>query len=130
MPDRSIVLQIASFGIVGLIATITHIMIAWTASSALGTHFALSNLIGAIAGFVLSFFGNACVTFRTPQSLIRSAPRYFLLMIVSFILTSAIMAFVESHDLPLSLYALMVLCVVPPTSFLLAKLWVFAPGSR
>lgn len=121
--------QLVSFGAVGLVATLTHVAVAWVASSAAGMHYLLANLLGAIAAFSMSFLGNARLTFRTRQPIIHSGPRYLVITFVSYVLASATMAFVEAHDLPGYLYAAFVLCVVPPTTFMLARLWVFAPGN-
>lgn len=122
--------QIASFGAVGVAATLTHVATAWFAFAKLGSHYLIANLAGAFIAFFVSFLGNARLTFRTRQPLSHSGPRYVVLTGVSFALASGIMAFVESRDLPGHVYAALVLCVVPPTNFALARLWVFAPGGR
>lgn len=127
MHKRLMIYQLLSFGAVGIAATLIHVAIAWAAFATMDSHYLVANLLGASAAFFVSFLGNARMTFRSRQPFGQSAPRYLLVTIVSYVLASAIMAFVERHDLPGYIYAAMVLCVVPPTNFLLARLWVFAP---
>ena len=129
MLDVRLVRQLVSFGAVGLVATATHVAIAWTAAAVFGMHFLLANLLAAIAAFWISFRGNARMTFGTDRPVRESAPRYLVIAAMSYVFASAIMAFVQSHGLPGYIYAVSVLCVVPLGSFLLAKLWAFAPAN-
>lgn len=117
--------QLVSFGAVGIAATLTHVAVAWAMFAQAGQPVLVANLLGAFAAFFVSFLGHARFTFRTRRPLHRSAPRYAVLTMVSFGLTSAIMTFVESRALSGLVYAVAVLCVVPPTSFAIARLWVF-----
>lgn len=118
--------QLAFFGAVGVLATLTHVTIAWLAYASMGSHYLIANLLGASAAFFISFLGNARVTFRTSQPLPYAGLRYVVLTLASYALASGIMALVDSYDLPGYIYAVLVLCVVPPTTFVLARLWVFA----
>jgi putative flippase GtrA len=121
--------QLATFGAVGIAATLTHVTVAWAVFAGLGHPVLVANLVGAFAAFFVSFLGSARFTFRTRRPLHRSAPRYAVLTLVSFGLASAIMAFVESRALSGLVYAAAVLCVVPPTNFAIARLWVFPPDA-
>lgn len=118
--------QILSFGAVGLIATLTHVLIAGFAFSG-GLHPALANLFGALAAFCVSFIGNSSVTFRSRRSFASTAPRYAVLTAASFGITTALMLWTESQQLPLAAYATAAIVIIPPTTFVLARFWVFAP---
>jgi putative flippase GtrA len=119
--------QILSFGAVGIAATVTHIAAAWIAFEAGGLHPLIANLIGAITAFVVSFAGNAIATFQTERAVTNSAMRYFAISLLSYVMASAIMMLVEAQEWPTFVYAVMVLATIPPTTFLLAKFWAFAP---
>lgn len=114
-----------SFSKVGIAATLCHLTTCWLLINtfALAPH--LANLAGAGAAFSISFFGNAAFTFRTREYVRECALRYFIVSLVSLGMTSAILAFVERSGLSFYVYGLIVLVTVPPTTFLLAKLWAF-----
>lgn len=128
MTSRHWLLQLASFGAVGVAATLTHVAIAWALFEALEWPPALANLAGAATAFFVSFGCNATITFKAARPVASAGWRYAALSLVSYLLATVIMHLVERHDLPGYVFAVMVVLVVPPTTFLLAKFWVFAPG--
>ena len=121
--------QALSFGGVGIFATITHVAVVWVLISAAGCDPYLSNLLGTCTAFAVSFLGNASLTFRTNRSLQSSAGRYLFVSLISFCMTSIILAFVESNSWPIYIYAIIVITTVPAATFFLAKLWAFKPVS-
>lgn len=121
--------QIVSFAAVGVSATVTHVAFAWLLIENTILDPYLCNLCGACAAFAISMLGNWALTFRTNRSLLDCAQRYAVVSIVSFVITTAILLFVRYNSWPFSVYALIVLITVPPTTFVLAKLWAFRPLS-
>ncbi len=119
--------QLVSFATVGIAATVTHVAIAWMAFEAAGLRPIAANLLGAVAAFFVSFLCNATMTFQSRRSLTKTGPRYLVVSLVSYVLATGIMLFVESRGLPMYVFALAVVAIVPPTTFLLAKFWVFSP---
>lgn len=119
--------QLASFGTVGVFATLAHVATAWMLIDLAALDSYLANGLGGASAFLVSFLGNACFTFTTDRSLLRCAGRYLFVSLFSFALTSAILAFVERNGLPTWLYLAIVLATVPPATFMLAKLWAFHP---
>lgn len=117
--------QIASFGVVGICATLVHVMLAWVLIELAAVDGFLANACGAAAAFSVSYLGNARITFTSGRSLLGGAIRYLGVTLVSLALTSAILAMVEHNGLPTWVYALIVVVTVPPTTFLLAKFWAF-----
>ena len=117
--------QVLSFGAVGALATILHVTLAWMLISETTLNPYIANLLGTCTAFAISFLGNARFTFRTDRSLPDCARRYLLVSLLSLGMTSAILAFVESTGLPTYAYVLFVLGIVPPVTFLSAKLWAF-----
>lgn len=129
VPNYRTTKEIVSFGIVGATSTFTHVSIAWLAFDLAGLSPIISNLAGAVCAFFLSFGGNAALTF-SPTPVLRSGPRYLVASFVSFLLATAVMAIVKSKNLPTLAYAITVIAIVPPTTFVLAKFWVFAEPKR
>ena len=122
--------QLLSFATVGVFATLAHVATAWLLIEGAGFDKYLANALGAAAAFAVSSLGNARFTFATDRSLVRCAGRYLGVTLVSLVLTSAIVAFVDRYGLPTWLYVVIVLATVPPVTFLLAKLWAFQPLRR
>lgn len=122
--------QIASFGAVGICATLAHVATAWLLFDGAGFDGFAANACGAAAAFTVSYVGNARITFASERGLLVGAARYLPVTLVSFALTSAVLAFVERNGMPTYVYALVVLLIVPPTTFLMAKLWAFRPRGQ
>lgn len=122
--------QIASFGTVGICATLLHIAVASALIELAGLNGFLANASGAAAAFCVSYLGNARMTFASQRSISSGAMRYAVVTLASLLLTSAILALTQRAGLSTLFYALIVLMVVPPTTFLLAKFWAFQPPPR
>lgn len=127
MPDMLWFRQIVSFGMVGILATISHVTLAWLLIEGTTLDKYVANLFGGIVAFSVSFFGNARFTFKTDASSLRCAGRSLFVTALSLFLSSAILAFVSWNGLPIYIYVLIVLATVPPSTFLLAKFWAFQP---
>lgn len=117
--------QVASFGAVGICATLVHVTLAWALIERAEVDGFLANACGAAAAFSVSYLGNARITFASGRSLLGGAFRYLGVTLVSLAMTSAILALVERNGLPTWAYAVIVVVTVPPTTFLLAKFWAF-----
>lgn len=117
--------QCLSFGKVGILATLSHLTICWLLINIVHCPPYLANLAGACVAFSISFFGNATFTFQAYNSLWKCAARYFFVTLISLVMTSGILFVVEANKLSFATYAILVLGTVPPTTFLLAKLWAF-----
>lgn len=115
-----------SFGAIGTAATLTHVAIAWFAYSSSNMHAGLANLLGAIAAFVVSFYGNRSLTFKSSRPVLSSVWRYMFISLVSYLLATAIMLTIETLGLPTYLFACLVILTVPPITFILAKFWAFS----
>ena len=117
--------QIAAFGAVGICATLVHVALAWALIDQAGMDGLAANACGAAAAFSVSYLGNARITFASARGLLDGARRYLVVTLVSFALSSAILALVERQGWPTWSYALIVVLTVPPATFLLAKFWAF-----
>ena len=119
--------QLAAFGVVGIAATLTHVAVAWLVYDGANWGPIMANLAGASAAFCVSFIGNFRVTFHTDRTMWNCARRYLAVSLLSFAMASLILVWVERADWPTYAYALIVIITIPPTTFLLAKLWAFTP---
>ena len=122
--------QLAAFGLVGVCATLIHVTIAWLLIEQAALNGFVANACGAAMAFMVSYLGNARITFASERGLWDAGLRYLVVTLVSLILSSAILMFTQANGLPTSAYALIVVLTVPPTTFVLAKFWAFAPPQR
>lgn len=122
--------QLASFGMIGIVATLAHV----TAAYLLRVQFAadpyLANLVGFLLALSISFAGNARFTFYYKGAISSALVRFLALSSVSLVITTLVMAWVVRNHLPMEIYVLVVVMTVPPVTYLLARFWVFVPRHR
>lgn len=121
--------QIASFGMIGVLATLTHVASAAALIELDQCPPLVANLAGAALAYVVSFLGNALYTFGVSERLGSAALRYLLVSLASAALTSIILIATQFLNLPILAYYALVLVTVPPTTFLLAKFWALKRGA-
>ncbi len=117
--------QIASFGVTGATATLLHVGVAWLLIDRAALDGLVANACGAAAAFIVSYLGNARVTFASERGLWNGAARYLVVTFASLALSSAILVLTQSSGLPTYIYALIVVMTVPMATFFLAKFWAF-----
>ena len=122
--------QFVSFGAIGIIATATHVVIAWFSYSSGGVHPGLANLLGAVTAFIISFYGNRSLTFKSNRAVSESVWRYMIISLVSYLFATAIMLTIERYRLPPYLFIFFVIIAVPPITFVLAKSWAFSEAFK
>lgn len=85
----------------------------------------VANACGAASAFVVSYSGNARITFASERGVWDGAARYLVVTFVSWALSSVILILTQRSGLPTYAYALIVIMTVPLVTFLLAKFWAF-----
>ncbi len=132
VPSRPVelVAELVRFGVVGLVATVTYLIVSIVVRSAgAGNYFA--NFSGYIASVAISYFGHRIVTFRSKQAHRRQGPRFILVSLLAFGLTNLIVyIFVDRLNLAFAFAAVAVAVSIPLFTWLLARTWVFRPGKR
>ena len=128
----SIIRQGFRFGIVGIIATLTHVAIYIALVETTGMHPSFSNMLAFVVAFAVSFMGHFHWTFAAQNSLTRrlwGRPllKFVLVALFGFVL-NAIAVYVVTDVAHVSyLYATIFMVTVTPVSvFLLSKLWAFS----
>jgi putative flippase GtrA len=125
MLSRETFRQLAVFGLVGVMATVTHYLVALGCHEIAGTGLHASNLIGYACAVGVSYFGHGLLTFRV-QLDGRVLRRFVLVSIATFAASAGILAGLEDYlNLPHRLSLAVVVMVIPLISFLLNKLWVY-----
>ena len=120
--------QAFRFGIVGALATVTHMVVLVTLVELGGLHPTLSTAVAFTVAVLTSFQLNRSWTFASRGRRITQLPRFVLIQILGLLLNTGIMTLVYDvlHWHYLTALALWVL-VVPPVTFVLQRYWTFRP---
>ncbi len=117
--------QFFVFCVVGVIATLTHYLVALFFHELLAVNLYVCNLIGYVTAVVVSYCGHSRFTFRVAlsQEIFR---RFIIVSILTFIASEGILAVLENtlqlgHRISLAIVVL----IIPLITFLLNKMWVF-----
>jgi putative flippase GtrA len=115
------------FGIVGVAATLTHMLFALVALNQLGLAPIPANLIGFLVAFAVSFGGHSYWTFRGHGAAVKtSLVRLLIVAVFSLLLNNAVLwLLVEQTLLSDDISIIIAVLVVPPVTYLLSKFWVF-----
>ncbi len=122
--------EVLRFGVVGVAATAVHY---GTAFLSLGLLAPLAaNTVGFLTAVLVSYAGHSRWTFRRTdrRSTVARFQKFLVTATGGLALSQAVLIVAEaSGRVPQALSMLAAVLVVPPTTFLLAKLWVFRPTS-
>lgn len=120
--------QLSRFAGVGAAATLLHVAVALCAASLLGLGPQAANGAGFLAAVTLSYLGHGRLTFRVDLDHRLHAPRFIATalagLVVSAGLTQAIAVWLGA---PFALAMGVVAVAVPLATYLLCRIWVFAP---
>lgn len=118
--------QILRFVAVGITATLTHILVALLASLIFDLAPLVANLSGFSVAVAVSYWGHLCVTFRVADPKPLHVIRFGILSLVSLAASSMLTAICIGIGGSMVDAMMLVALAVPGTSFLAARLWVFA----
>lgn len=118
--------QIVRFGGVGGLATLAHVAVALVAQRGLAVTEQQANFLGFLTAVTLSYVGHARFTFQAPVGSARQIQRFALTSLLGLAASSGTVWLVDTM-LGLGFVAAMavVAVVVPATTFLVMRFWVF-----
>jgi putative flippase GtrA len=121
--------QGATFAVVGLLATATHLVTALVAREGLSASPMTANFAGYVAAVGVSYLGNARWTFGRPALHGVQFVRFLVVSLAGLGLNQAITWLVAVRlGLPFWVALGAVVTVVPVFSFLISRLWAFRAG--
>lgn len=119
--------QLLFFGVVGITATITHYIVALLCHEWLGVTLYIANLVGYLSAVSVSYFGHGKLTFRVElnNAVLR---RFVIVSITAFLVSEGLLYVMEDVLLwPHRISLAVVVAIIPVTTFILSKLWVYRP---
>lgn len=119
--------QLVRFGLVGVVATVVHFVVAVACVRQLGTDPRSANVAGFAVAFVASFIGQRRWTFSATTAPWRTAlPRYFVVSVLGFAVNAASYAWLLTHtSLRYDVALAIVLLAVATLTFVLSRWWAF-----
>ncbi|HYG28147.1 MAG TPA: GtrA family protein [Caulobacteraceae bacterium] len=127
----SVARQLPWFAVFGVLASGTHFVVALAAARFLRLEPLAANTVAFAAALGVSYLGNAIVTFRVRPWDGAQFARFAALSLAGFALNQAIVyALTVRGGWPFWASLLVVIALVPPATFVLAKLWALAPARR
>jgi putative flippase GtrA len=122
----AVVREINVFVLVGVLATACQVGVSLAAHRWLGLEATAASLVGYGASVSISYLGNSVFTFRRPAL---HAPRFakFATISLTGLALNLSLVFVCTHTLAWPLWQAMipVVLIVPPSTFVMSKLWAF-----
>lgn len=118
--------SILRYGVVGGFATFVHLGTALAAEGALHKPF-VSNLIGFLVAFGVSFAGHASWTFKLRRARRQAALKFFVVSFAGFMFSTTVLASVQLTRAASPAVALTISVLVIPTfNYLASRFWAFA----
>ena len=119
--------EIARFGLVGGLATVTHFVIATAIFRAVPGSLFVANAIGFGVAFFVSYFGHYHLTFRANTAHGASVPKFALVALIGFLINTAVLwVFTQAIGYQ-SLFGLAFSIVLAAGCvYLLSRTWAFA----
>lgn len=121
---------VTRYGLVGIAATVVHMLIVSALVLLTPMHTLLANTIAFCAAFAVTFAGNYLWTFQSPGNLWRAIRRLLLISTAAFSVNTVVLSAIISQKwLPDVGAAFISAAVVPLITFIIIRLWGFQNAS-
>lgn len=123
---KTMLLQIMRFGVVGLMAAMVHFSIVVSIVEWAHLKPLTANFFAFLVSFQISYWGHRRWTFSNTVVLHRVAlPKLLFVQLINFILNEFLFYVFLSLHLPYPVALLIVLAILPVSTFITNKWWVF-----
>lgn len=114
------------FGLVGVAATLVHLLVANMVLITCSSSVYLSSLCGFATAFLVSYLGHYYFTFQTKKAHQETLIRFFSIAFGGFLGSYIVLALLARLDLPSETIRLTIsILIIPVITYLLAKGWAF-----
>jgi len=123
---RAVIREINVFVLVGVLATACQVVLSLAAHRFAGVEAMVASLIGYAGSVGVSYLGNSRFTFRRPALSGRQFAKFATISLTGLAINLTLV-FVCTHALawPLWMAMIPVVLIVPPSTFVMSKLWAF-----
>lgn len=114
------------FTLVGILATILHISIAWLLIAHAGLYPLIANFLAFLGAFMLSFSGHYYWTFYSRANRTQALRRFFVISGTAFLVNNIVLAGLLRADFITPVLATICAAfLIPVFTYILSRLWVF-----
>ena len=114
------------FALVGLLATVLHIIVVWLVLASTNLHPLIANSLAYCSAFVVSFYGNYLWVFDVRGERGRALKRFLLSSLIGISMNNLLLSLLLTVDgLKPAFSATASAAIVAIGSFLAGRLWVF-----
>ncbi len=114
------------FSIVGVVATILHLLIALSLVTYYSVHPILANFFAFLCAFMVSFFGHFHWTFSVAIDQRVALIKFFAVTMTAFAINNLLlMVLLNVTNLPKQWVVAMAAMIIPVVTFISSRLWVF-----
>ena len=125
MLNKKVLRQLFVFGVIGVLATVTHYVVAISAHEALLINIYTANLLGYCVAVFVSYVGHGKLTFQVALSHMVFL-RFVAVSVSAFLSSEFILVALEQYlNFPHRISMLVVVAIIPVLSFLFNKFWVY-----
>ena len=118
--------RLFSYGIVGLIVSVTYVICTIFYTEVLEVTPIKASALAYVTSFMLSFFGNHHVVFKSKEGMSKTIVRFAVVSACIFTLTTTIMYLaVDVINVPYLYGVAVVVVVIPLTNYSLSLYWTF-----
>ncbi|NOE20674.1 GtrA family protein [Ruegeria atlantica] len=122
--------SILSFGVVGILATVTHALVAIALIEICSLHPFSANAFGFVTGFMVSYFGHHRFSFQSEAGHRRAMPRFLAIAGLGLFLNQVIVyLMVNLGGVNYFLALCVIILTVPAITYLTSRRWAFAKPS-
>ncbi len=116
----------ARFAVVGVAATLTHLLVLWVLLETTALHVVPANVCAFLIAFLVSFGGHYHFTFRKQTVLSRALPRFFAVAAAGCLANTVVLAaLVKAGVLSDMAAAAIAMAAIPAVTFVSARFWAF-----
>jgi putative flippase GtrA len=122
--------KLFSYGIFGVIVSLIYVLCTIFFTEAVGLTPIIASALAYITSFMLSFFANHHIVFKSKESISKTVVRFALVSAFVFALTTSIMYLtVDVFNISYLYGIVVVLVIIPLSNFLINLCWTFKEGS-
>jgi len=130
MFEKYNIVQVLRYGVVGVTAATTHVLVAMAAFHMAAFAPTPSNFAGFVSGAAVSYFGSYYFTFKSTDTHLgghaRALPRFVLVWLIGIAINVGLFqALLSAFEIPFALNVFIAIALTPIAQFFMLKFWAF-----
>ncbi len=120
------IMRLIRFGIVGVGATLVHIGVALLSLNYIINSPQISNAIGFLVAFIVSFTGQYFWTFKSTKHPLTAVIKFFCVALTGFLGSAALLGYLSAHtEFAQEIKLILSICIIPFITYITGKYFIF-----